>query len=305
MQSIEIWQLAGSVSKLLSLLAIAGVVGGVFSIALVQLLDFPKQAKLLSYMLASAVLGLLASLLFFLVQVGAINQNGVAGMLDPTMASIMAQSSLGHVTGLRLLSFASVFLVWFLYLRDQHLASQRQYYTKTAYLLLVAVIGLLVISFALSGHLSSLSMLAQTAIVFHVLTVFLWVGSLYPLLQLSTVTDLPKVQKLLRCFGNAALFIVALLLTSGIYMLTQLLPSFSAVVGTPYGLTMLLKLTGVSCLLALGALNKLLLVPRLTSHNSTRLVQTSIRMEIILALLILLVTTWLTTALSPPLASFR
>lgn len=305
MQSIEIWQLAGSVSKLLSLLAIAGVVGGVFSIALVQLLDFPKQAKLLSYLLASAVLGLLASLLFFLVQVGAINQNGVAGMLDPTMASIMAQSSLGHVTGLRLLSFASLFPVWYFYLRHQHLASQWQSYTKTAYLLLVAIIALLVVSFALSGHLSTLSMLAQTAIVFHVLTVFLWVGSLYPLLQLSTVTDLPKVKKLLRCFGNAALFIVAVLLTSGIYMLTQLLPSFRAVVGTAYGLTMLLKLTGVSCLLALAALNKLLLVPRLTSHNSTRLLQTSICMEIIFALLILLVTTWLTTALSPPLTSVR
>lgn len=296
--TVNFWELAGSVGKWLGLLAVAGVIGGSFCLGLAQGLGFARLSTLLRYLLASAVLGVLAAGWFFLVQVGAINQDGVVGMLDTQMAFILAQSSLGHATGLRLLGFLSVMLAWYLF-RQHRETGTGGLYNKGGFLALAAATVLLGVSFALTGHISTLAPLARTLVVLHVLAAFLWTGSLYPLLHLSTVADLPKVQRLMRCFGTSALLIVAVLLLSGIFLLTQVLHSFSDLFATDYGLTLLLKLAGASCLLALGAINKLLLVPRLTARNSASLLQASIKMEIVMALFILAVTTWLTTAVGP------
>ncbi|HEY0962286.1 MAG TPA: CopD family protein, partial [Pseudomonadales bacterium] len=142
---------------------------------------------------------------------------------------------------------------------------------------------------------------AQLALVLHVLAVCLWIGALYPLLQLSRSDDIARIQQLMRRFGEIALGIVAVLLVTGVFLATQLLDAPGELLGTPYGRVLLLKLFGVYALLMFAAMNKLLLVPRLVSAQSAALrqLQKSIRAEWIVALLVLAVTSWMTSVVGP------
>jgi copper resistance protein D len=300
---LDTWELAGTACKMFVLLGTAGVLGGAFSLALTQWLNFSRQAEMTGYLPASAVLGLLATGLFFLVQVGAINESGVAGMLDIDMGMVLAQSSVGHVTGLRVLGFACVILAWLCLRHHQELVKTTppvaKSSNKAALMLLSLALVLIAVSFALSGHVSTLPALARVAIVLHVVAACWWVGSLYPLLRLSRTPDQRAVHELMRCFGRSALFIVAVLVVSGIFLLTLLLQSLDELWTTAYGRTLLLKLATVSVLLILAATNKLLLVPRLLTRGSIKALQTSIRLELVTAAFILGVTAWLTTVVGP------
>jgi putative copper resistance protein D len=127
----------------------------------------------------------------------------------------------------------------------------------------------------------------------------LWIGALYPLLLLSRTPELLKVQKLMRSFGMLALGIVASLLLSGLYLATRVLQDQAELVNTAYGRSLLLKLSGVGVLLLLAAANKLVLVPKLLMAGSSTALQRSIRVEIAVAVYVLAVTSWLTTATGP------
>ena len=168
------WELATSLSKLLLLLSIAGVIGGNFSLYLANTMGFPTQPQLLRYLLASAVLGMFSMLLFFLVQAGAINQNGIAGMLDYKMVLILAKSSLGYAAGLRVIGFVSVIPAVYLFRSHGEIANSARHYGKAGFLVLVTVTALLCLSFALTGHISTLPIIARVGIVLHVLGICLW-----------------------------------------------------------------------------------------------------------------------------------
>lgn len=291
----DYWELASTAGKFLSLLAIAGVLGGGFILALAQRMSFSQQPELLTYGFSSAVFGLFSTLLYFLLQVGAINQNGLAGMLDSQMVLILAHSDLGLAIGSRILGFLVVIPAFGFFKLQRTNVNTGERYGNIGVLVLIVAIALLAGSFALTGHTSTLMPSAQAAIVLHVLAVFLWIGSLYPLLHLSSTADILQLQKLMQRFGTCALLIVTTLLGSGIYLMTQLLQPISEILSTQYGLTLLVKLTLVACLLALAGINKLLLVPRLDKGNSATLLKTSIRLEIVVALCVIAVTAWLTS----------
>ena len=293
------WELSGAACKLFSLFAIAGLTGGSYSLWLVDKLGFAKQQALLTYLLASALIGLLASPLFFLVQVGAINQSGIVGMFDRTMITILAQSNLGAATGWRVAAFSAALPAWYLLQRVHKNSTNLPTRSRSGFAFLLAAIFCASVSFAISGHTSTLALSSRVIIVLHVLAAFLWVGSLYPLLQVSKNPDVKRVQRLMRVFGSSALLIVAALVASGIFLLTRLLHSFAELLTTSYGLTLLLKLAGVSLLLALAAANKLVLVPGLLSGSAIARLRTAIRMELVAAFFILLMTVYLTTAVGP------
>jgi putative copper resistance protein D len=281
------WIWASSASKMLGLLAMAGVTGGSFSLGLAARLQMAQGGKILRYVCASAVLGLFAACLFFLVQIGALNQAGIAGMFDRTMIGIIGQSSLGYAAAVRALCFAciAVAALWM--------------HGRARTFVFAAAIVALSFSFSLTGHISTLSYAARLGIVLHVLAAFLWVGSLYPLLRLSVVEGLADVKRLMVLFGNLAVVIVGVLLLSGVLLLTQSIGSFEELFTTAYGRAFLVKLSGVVALLWLAAANKLLLVPELTTTNSARRLRLSIRMEILVACFVLAVTAWLTTVIGP------
>lgn len=287
LSAVNSWELASSAGKLLGLLAMAGVTGGAFSLGLARRQHLPQDRAILRYILLSAALGFIAACLFFLIQVGTISQNGIPGMFDGLMISILGQSDLGLSLGLRLLGFGGV-AVAVLWLHG-----------RLRSIVLVGAIVVLAFAFSVTGHISTLSYVARAGIVLHVLAAFMWVGSLYPLLRLSASNGIFDAKRLMQLFGELAVYVVGVLLLSGVFLLTRTLGSFEALFTTSYGLAVLAKLSGVFILLCLAAANKLVLVPGLITEQSVRKLRWSIRTEMLIALFILAVTAVLTTVIGP------
>jgi putative copper export protein len=103
-------------------------------------------------------------------------------------------------------------------------------------------------------------------------------------------------------FGTAAAAVVAALILAGLAVLGVLLNSASELWASGYGRTLCVKLALVACLLACAAFNKLRLTPRLMAGHAAavRTLRASIRIELVLASLILIVTAVLTTLTGPP-----
>jgi copper resistance protein D len=89
---------------------------------------------------------------------------------------------------------------------------------------------------------------------------------------------------------------------AGVVLLWVLIGNLSELWTSSYGCYIILKLGLVACLLALAALNKLRLTRRLLTGDSgaLRSLRISIRAEMVLAAMILIVTAALTTLTGPP-----
>jgi len=295
------WDLAGLASKFTGLCAVAIVVGGGFSIWLDVHMGNPFRRRLLSYVLVGAIAGTVSACLFFLIQVGAINQAGVAGMWDWPMAKILATTGLGYATGLRVLGCVMAAGSAVVLSRSAHTIMRRRLGSVSIAALFTVQCALMVFSFPMMGHVANLGMLAQAALIVHVLSVFLWIGALYPLWQLCTADANATTHRTMVRFGEIAKFILIALIASGTYLIFELLSSFRELLDTAYGQSLLFKLIGVTGLIALAGLNKFLLVPDLQKGSAavTRL-RRSIQMEMLVALAILALTAYFTTAVGPP-----
>lgn len=286
------WELALVAANWLVLLASAGAIGGAYVLALARYFQFAALTPLHAYLQKCAASGLLANILWLLLQVGAVNRNGVGGMLDRELAAIFLQSGVGDAWQTRMLGF----IVLLLFTVKQSVATLPPWAQSVLH---ACAAVLLLAAFGATGHVSTLGAFARIALLLHVLAVFLWIGALYPLLQLSRDEDLVKLQLLMRSFGQQAIGVVVVLLLAGLYLATQLLQAPLELLTTSYGRVLLLKIFGAYALLMLAATNKLLLVPRLASGGSAAALQKSIRMEWIVALLVLAVTSWMTTVVGP------
>jgi putative copper export protein len=96
--------------------------------------------------------------------------------------------------------------------------------------------------------------------------------------------------------------LVAVLLAAGAAVLWILLGSVSELWTSGYGRLACAKIALVACLLALAAWNKLRLVPRIAAGDplAVRSLRRSLRAEMVVAGLILLITAALTTLAGPP-----
>ena len=65
---------------------------------------------MLRYIISACGLGILAAIVFFLLQVGAINQSGLAGMFDPTYIYFFAGNSIGTGIGYKLAGFSTTLI---------------------------------------------------------------------------------------------------------------------------------------------------------------------------------------------------
>lgn len=289
------WDLASLATKVIGLAGIAGVVGGTFSLYLASLLSPSVSQPVSRYLMLCASIGFFSTAIFFLVQVGAINQSGFAGIWDWLMFRILADSSLGYSTGLKLVAFALAAGCGFIlvcYGND----SSKKLLKKGAYGLLIVAVIALDISFLLTGHVSNLGLLAHAILALHILAVFLWTGSLWPLHSFCQESDRdPLVLGMVMTrFGQIAIGIVAVLIASGLGILYLLLESWSEIFTTAYGRGILFKLLLVIGLLGLAAINKLRLVPNLAGTNGVSLLARSIKLEIVLAMFILIITSYVT-----------
>jgi|GEM_PF-387514 len=304
MDGVGPWDLAIVLSKVFSYFGILTLAGGLFVILLARSLPSGSASswsvitrqRLLNVMLLGALAGVLATPLFFLLQVGLLSQRGVAGMFDGLMASIVASSSIGQGSGLRMAGFCvmgATLLLW----RRGWLSMA----TLPLWMILswAAALLLFTLSFAVLGHVVNLSPVARIAVMLHVGMVGLWIGSLYPLHALVSREPAADIQRLFALFGRAASVVLTVLGVAGVYLVWGF---FSASHGgffcSDYGRLLLLKVLLVGCLLLLAALNKFRLTPGLTVDGKQPLGR-SIVGEMLLAGLILGITATFTTVVGP------
>lgn len=166
--------------------------------------------------------------------------------------------------------------------------------------LMVPVAALLVLlSFAVSGHAPSGSVLAATAIFLHVSAAAWWIGGICILREASRSLQPASFSQLLRRFSSQALHVVAVLLIGGSLVAAYLL-ELDPDLSRPYHRVLLVKLGLAFLLLALAAFNKFVLMPALTRQPSALIsLRRSMASELILFAAIAITTAALTTKLSP------
>jgi copper resistance protein D len=302
---LSLWDLSTLVAKVIIYAAMAAAIGTAWVSWLGQQVsgsEFPSfSRKVASQQGWAALAGLLGLSVFFLLQVGVINQQGIAGMFDPTMASVIAASSIGEGLRLKAAGFmcaAAAAIVAYIPVPPRKRKSNRY----LAVLISAAGAVLLAWSFSVLGHVANLDPLSRFAIAVHVIAISLWVGSLYPLYRHLNTEPVTLLGPVLHRFGQFAWLIIAALLIAGVYLATRLLGSLDDLISTAYGLALLLKIVLVAALLALGAINKFRLVPALERDASLQPLRRAIAFEMLLALLVLLLSAWLTTVVGPEMA---
>lgn len=261
----------------------ASVIGGMFS-SLLLARHCESAPAIRRYTLWGCVIGLIALLIGFAAQVGAFADQGLMGMVDINMMSILWQTPVGTGVALQLSGFVLIGITTGWLLKSPKPRSSWQ-----NVLMLLGGLSLLA-AFSQAGHFAEQSLLGKAAISVHVLAMSLWMGSLYPLWQVSRTTDIPEIQRSMERFGQVAAVIVGVLVASGVLMAVMLLKDFHTLFFTPYGQGLLLKLTLVGGLLLLAASNKWLTVPRLMQPGFSTRLSRAIAFEMCVGAFILLIT---------------
>ena len=292
------WELTSLVCKLLLYFGAASIAGGSLCLWLYNNGKRQYFEKVIGYIMLGAFLGFLGTFVNYFVQVGLINARGLTGMFDWDMASLLLETQLGEVTYMRLTGFILAFISSLIFFRKAVRLPQQSFYR-----LLLGVHGIaflfVAFSFTKAGHVSVLTGIARTAVVFHLYAFSAWIGSLFPLLLLTNSTELNLLKKLMQQFGDNALGIVIILAGMGALMLLELLDNPAELYTTPYGWVFLLKLFLVLVTLSVAVINKLVLVPAIVNNASALRLRRSIRVEMVAITLVLIATSYLSTIVGP------
>ena len=234
----------------------------------------------------AALIGLAVLALRFGIRAARISGMGLSGAVDPMMLGFVWARQLGTAAIWR---GAGELLVVALLIRGVVGLS-------------AGLIGalLIAVSYTFVGHsLGDPRWLLASLLTLHLLAAAFWIGALLPLRH---AVGQPEGARLLHRFGNVASLTVALLVVVGLIFAWLMTGSFSNLLSTAYGKTLLAKLGVVSGLMALAALNKWRFVPALASGTPAAVphLRRSIQIEAIAVLLILLVTATLTSITTPP-----
>ena len=234
----------------------------------------------------AALIGLAVLALRFGIRAARISGMGLSGAVDPMMLGFVWDSPLGAAAIWR---GAGELLVVALLIRGIVGLS-------------AGLIGalLIAVSYTFVGHsLGDPRWLLASLLTLHLLAAAFWIGALLPLRH---AVGQPEGARLLHRFGNVASLTVALLVVVGLIFAWLMTGSFSNLLSTAYGKTLLAKLSVVSGLMALAALNKWRFVPALASGTPAAVphLRRSIQIEAIAVLLILMATATLTSITTPP-----
>lgn len=285
----DIWGIAEILAKLALYIGFMGSTGLVIIKCLhsgmVELVSLAmrRQAVVLAW------LALTATIIAFMLR-GAALTGGVDGMIDPEMLGLLWQTSVGDVLVYRLLG-AALMLVG---LSVPRLG------------LWVALAGgtFALWSFAQIGHVPELERFSvQLLLLLHLLCVAFWVGILSPLRGMALIPEhLSDAAMLGHRFGQAAAWVVPILIVAGFWMAWLLVGNLQGLFFTGYGQALLFKVFLVGLLLILAAANKLRFVPAMQSGEAkaAQHLARSIEVEAIIVLVVLATTSTLTTVLTLP-----
>jgi copper resistance protein D len=297
--SIGVWDLSAVLVKAVLYAATLGATGGVYFLAYSRsLLERDDRLAIARLLMILAVAAIVASAARVLVTAGSMSEDA-AGMMDPRLLTLVWRGGEGRAAAIR---------VGGLLLLGSTLARHR----SPGWVAISGAIAAAT-SFAWVGHThaaalagaapaAAASVAAPWLVGLHLLAAAFWLGALSPLLIHARRGATRQLGALAARFGRVAIAGVGALLAAGIAVLWILLGHVSELWNSAYGRLACTKIALVACLLALAALNKLRLVPRIIAGDTAvvRRLRESIGAEMIVAMLILLVTAALTTLAGPP-----
>jgi putative copper resistance protein D len=304
----EIWTALLILNKFLVYLGIAAAIGASVNMLLFTHHDFIStpycvvrqwQTSISKYGILFIVIGFIANLSDFFVQVGNMSETGVKGMFEPIMLKMLWASSVGTLTLVRAVSFTLAAVLMFYVIKLPNPLNSK---TKLVFfgLFTLLVILLLSASFTLSGHTNTLGFGSVTLITLHVALAFAWLGSLVPLIYASYSFSNNELYLVMDRFGRYASWGVAILLIAGTVMLVQLVPSIEVLFSSAYGQLFMLKIVGVLLLLVFAIVHKFFLVPHILQKDMGHIkLRHSFIAEACIGLLVLFTTSFVTTAVGP------
>lgn len=283
--SWDVWTL---ITRWVLYVSICAAIGGVCSLQLVKA-DGLLKKPLLQYSLAFSLIGVIAGLSHFFVRVGAVLEEGTAGMFEPDMVSIMWESAVGDALMLRVWGYALLLIALVMHLRPRG-------YLKE--LLALVGIGLLAFSFAKAGHGVEQSLFFQWVLALHIVLTAWWMGSLYPLWLICRRMEYASAHEVLERFGQLAVGAVLVLFSCGLF-LSYKLTGWNGLLSSEYGTLLLIKVALVGLILVFAAVHKFYLVPQLLVSKDSNQLKRSIMLEKLGGLSILAITTVITTLVGP------
>lgn len=287
---MEIWDLINPVLRTIFYFASFGTVGTILFI-----LHFRKYAhsELLYYCMKltqkSAFAGVLISLILFLSTAG--NMGGdLASVFEYSMLQFAFSSKSGAAAITSLLGFIIILI-----------AENR--FSKWRLGALITGSILVLLSFVIVGHSLIEGLLSQFLLLVHLIGIAYWLGSFLPLTRLCEIPDIGNLPLIAHRFGIIAIAYVSALVFAGGMFAYNILGGLTPLIDTTYGNTLLTKLIVVTLLLSLAALNKFQLVPLIKQnlYLGARRLRVFVRLEMLLASLVLLLTSFLTTSLDLPM----
>ena len=287
---MDVWIVINPILKMLLYIASFGSVGSfLFNFHFGKQLSEQQQSYCDTLSHKSALMGSVITLLMILSVAGNLGGDLIS-VIDLVMMklAIESKSTIGYLT-----AFAG--FVMMLLAHKKKAKAQQVIFSIGS----VAVLC----SFTLAGHAQLSGVLTQSLLLLHLFGLAFWLGALLPFHWICQHSDTSNLISLAHRFGVLAIFHVGLLLIAGMTYAYVLLGDLNLIFTTSYGNVLLTKIVLVSLLLTLAALNKFKLVPLLKKNpiQGVRRFNSSVQFEIILALLILLTSSLLTTSLTLPM----
>lgn len=284
------WDAAAVLAKAIAYAATLGAAGGLFflfySDDLLRDGQRPRVRRLVGLlMLASAV----ASGARIPLLAGSMSGD-LAGAFNGRFIGMILGAGEGRASGIRI---AGLILA---------AAAMRRNGRPSVVALLGAVVAATSFAWVGHAHAAVANRVPTLLLCLHLLCVAFWIGALAPLYLLLRDGKAAEIAATAARFGKIAIGAVGLLIVAGAGLLWVLIRSLSDLWTSGYGLMVVAKLLLVIFLLALAGLNKLYLTPLLLRGDSraVRSLARSIKAEMFLACLILLVTAAFTTITGPP-----
>ncbi|WP_432695520.1 copper resistance D family protein [Marinobacterium sp. YM272] len=268
------WDGLTLLTRWLIYISLSTALGGAISLRFLR-----RQETILSrlrlYTLVSLFSGLLASLAYFFVRVGAFSETGLAGMFDPMMRQVLWQSPVGDELLLRLLGLAVLFVALLLTLplnRSGRVGAAEVLCLLTGSVLLGA-------SFSRTGHTTQLDLFASALLTIHVIIGAWWIGSIYPLWLVTHRLSRERARHVLERFGSLAFKGVVLLVLAGGVLVWRLTGGGQGILTTPYGFWLVCKGALVALILVIAAYHRYQLVPALVDGGTRARLKKSLTLE--------------------------
>ena len=287
---MDVWIIVNPILKALLYVASFGSVGSfLFSLHFGKQLSEQQQSYCNYLSHKSTLFGLVITLLMILSVAGNLGGD-LASVIDMLMLqlAIESKSGVGYLT-----AFAGFAVM---------LISHNLKANANVVGLIIGSIAVL-FSFTLAGHSQLGGVFTQFLLMVHLFGIAFWLGALLPFRWICLQDNTNNLGELAHRFGVFAILYVGLLLGAGLGYAYILLGELSLILTTSYGNLLLIKMLLVVALLSLAALNKFKLVPSLEKNHlqGVRQFQSSVKLEIILVLIILIGSSLLTTSMTLPM----